>query len=536
VADKTLEVKLVNQVRTCRTCQWFWGGVPPYGNFPLYDWNEDFPEAVRKQQQTTDWVTEPMMHGKACGQGQVDPGVMHGCRKAPIMTIGINPNMTAYFPSEDGMRWSYPGFSKDARYAYYYRHHSVYQESLDPDFIQKNVITGTAIVAEEDGWLVNAERSADHRWLLLTLRYKGEETDRELEVAWTSDARFVVFVERSFRIVEDRPGFKKGQLIGGKIAGLVADDVQIYANSAGYYQRYVHVLERFKAMVGGDLGNAPLSITEDVAQHDMIACASPGWSTKYDIPRDKITDNCVFKHGWLLSQLIQSRPAVIVIVGGSSMAMFGSLLKQYLGDLDYMVEVEGDDGKVHSQMMETFQLLRKTVEGKYYLRIQVGDYELRSRLVISPHFSYSSNFETQVRLSSDAWTAFQNDFPLDTEVLQQQGRVQPNDWNDIVPIQVSGQDDEIATQLSAGAWGVLMAYFYDPIEMLAEVLKQEYDAGNIAYSQAFNRLERAGGSCHFCVNEDWTFPEQCPYKKNEEPAPEPGYLENVVNTVLSAAG
>ena len=533
MADKTLEVKLVNEVRSCRTCQWFWGGTPPYGNFPLYDWNEDFPEEVRNQKQTTDWVTEPTMKGKACGQGQIDPGIMHGCRKAPIMTIGINPNMTAYFPSEDGMRWSYPNFSKDARYAYYYRHHSVYQESLDPDFIQKNVIEGTAIVAEEDGWLVNAERSSDHRWLLLTLRYKGEDTDRQIEVAWTHDARFVVFVERSYRIVEDRPGFKKGQIVGGKIAGLEADGVQLYENSSGYYQRYVYVLERFKEKIGGDLANAPLSITEDVAQHDMIGCASPGWSTKYDIPRDKITENCVFENAWLVSQLIQSRPAVIVIVGGSSMAMFGSAFKEYLGDLEYTIEVEGDDGRKRVQTIETFQLLKKTVEGKYYLLVKMGDYELKSRLVISPHFSYGDNFETQVRLPSDVWAAFEKDFPADAEVLRKNDRVQKNDWNDIVPIQVGGRDDEIKDRLSSEAWEVLMAYFYDPIEMLADVLKQEYEEGSIAYSKKFNRLERALGSCHFCVNDDWTFPEKCPYEKNEEPAPKPGYLEEVVNTVVS---
>jgi hypothetical protein len=50
---------------------------------------------------------------------------MDGCRKAPIMTIGINPNLTAFAPGRAGASWCYPDFSDasggDAatKYAYY---------------------------------------------------------------------------------------------------------------------------------------------------------------------------------------------------------------------------------------------------------------------------------------------------------------------------------------------------------------------------------------------------------------------------------
>ncbi len=135
----------------------------------------------------------------ACGQGQVDPGIMHGCRKAPIMTVGINPNMTSYFPSSSGAQWSYPNFSKNERYAYYYRYHNVYQESLDPDFIKANVVKDTVLKAKKDGWLLGADRSSEHRWVLLTIQYVGEKKQREIEVAWTDDLRFVIFVDRSYK-------------------------------------------------------------------------------------------------------------------------------------------------------------------------------------------------------------------------------------------------------------------------------------------------------------------------------------------------
>ena len=78
-----------------------------------------------------------------------------------------------------------------------------------------------------------------------------------------------------------------------------------------------------------------------------------------------------------------------------------------------------------------------------------------------------------------------------------------------------------------------MAYYYDPIEMLAEVLKQEYDEGNLVHNKQYNRLERTQGSCHFCVNDDWTFPEGCPYGKNEERAPDPKHFEQIVKGMAS---
>jgi hypothetical protein len=530
---KPLEVQLVSDVRKCRVCKWFWEGVLPYGHFPVYDWNEDFPEQVKNQQQTTENVTRPLLKGKACGQGQVDPGIMHGCRKAPIMTVGINPNMTSYFPSTSGARWSYPRFSKDLRYAYYYRHHNVYQESLDLEFIKSNIADGTALVAEKDGWLLSTTMCSDHRWLLLTIQYAGENEKREIEVAWTENLRFVVLVEVSSKVNPEKPGFKKGAIIGGKIIGLAKDDVQVYENSTGYYQRYVYVLEAFKKMAGGALSQAPLSISEDVAQHDMVACASPGWSSKYDIPTDKITKNCVTGNAYVLSQIIQSKPAVIVIVGTSSLDMFARIFAPFMKDFDYQDEVTDSQGHVTKVTKETYQLLKETTEREIFMNIEIDHYKLQTRIVLSPHFSYSDNFVKQSRLSQLAWQAFKSDFPEDLTVLEKESRVQDNSFNDIIPIRIYGPDDSIKEQLSLAAWNVLMAYYYDPIQMLANVLEQEYTAGRLLYDEKINRLKRAESSCQFCVNELWKFPEGCPYGKDQEMPPQEGELEQIVRKVLN---
>jgi len=529
--NSALEVQLVKNVRECRTCKWFWGGIPPYGNFPVYDWNEDFPKEVKNQEQTTKDVVKPAMKGKACGQGQVDPGILHGCRKAPIMTVGINPNMTSYFPSSSGARWSYPNFNNNARYAYYYRHHNVYQESLDLDFIKDNVVDGSAIVAKKDGWLLGANRCSDHRWLLLTIQYAGEDKPQEIEVAWTDNLRFVIFVDRSYKIDPDKLGFKKDDIIGGKINGLEKNNVQIYENSTGYYQRYVYVLEKFKELVGGILADAPLSIAEDVAQHDMIACASPGWSTKYDIPTEKITKNCVIDHGYLVAQLIQSLPKVIVIVGGSSLEMFARVFGPFMKDLDYEYEVT-DNGKTRMIIKETYQLLKETTDRERFLHIKIGSFELKSRIVISPHFSYSSNFVEQSRLSASAWEAFEGDFYEDSQILIKEGRVKENSWNDIIPIRIYGKDDDIKDKLSAAGWNVLMAYYYDPLLMLAEVLQQEYKENHLPFDNNINHLKRPKGPCQFCINDIWKFPEGCPYGKEIETAPPVGELEKIVKQII----
>jgi len=529
-----LEVQLVSDVRKCRVCKWFWEGVLPYGDFPVYDWNEDYPKEIANQQQTTDYVVRPLLKGKACGQGQIDPGIMHGCRKAPIMTVGINPNMTSYFPSTSGARWSYPCFSKDARYAFYYRHHNVYQESLDLAFIKSTIVEGTAIIAEKDGWLLSTQMCSDHRWLLLTIQFAGEDVKQEIEVAWTENLRFVVLVN-----VKDKPNFedlsfKKGDVIGGKIYGLSQDNVQIYENSTGYYQRYVYVLEAFKKMAGAPLSNAPLSISEDVAQHDMIACASPGWSSKYDIPTDKITRNCVTDHAFLLSQLIQSKPAVIVIVGTSSLDMFAKTFAPFMKDFDYQYETVDEKGNTVMMTKETYQLLKETTERAIFMEIKIDKYVLRSRLVVSPHFSYSDNFVKHSRLSQLAWQAFKSDFSEDASILEKEGRIKDNSFNDIMPIKIDGPDDPIKEKLNAAAWNVLMAYYYDPIQMLAEVLEQEYTAGRLVYDPKINRLKRAESSCQFCVNDLWKFPEGCPYGKDQEIPPKEGELEAIVRKVLAA--
>lgn len=521
-----IEVELVHRVRNCETCAWFWGDIPPYGNFPVFDWNEDYPKEVRNQQASTEkYVVKDGPRGKICGFDQVEPGIMHGCRKAPIMTIGINPNMTSYFTSINGAQWSYPKFENDERYAYYYRHHNVYQETIDIELIKRNIIKGTSIIAQYNGEIINVERSADHRWALLTLKYDSLGV-REQEVSWSDKERFVIVA---------RGRFIKGDTLGGKIKAFTENDIQLYENGTGYYQRYVTVLEEFKRKVGGDLLNSSLSISEDVAQHDMIGCASPGWSSKYDIPRERITRNCVFDNAWLLHQLVQSKPSIIVLVGKSSLEMFGNLFAQYLGGFDYFIEEDGVDGVQTKVIKEVFHLLKDTVDREIYLHIKTNNFEMRSRLVVSPHFSYDDNFHPHARLSEHAWMAFRNDFRSDAENLIRNERVKRNTWNNMVSIKIQSTGDTIQNQLSSTAWDVLLAYYFDPIDMLASVLEKEYRAGRLQFDQSIGRLKRSGGPCHFCNNDEWVFPEGCEYGKDAGKPIGSEYYKKVVDEIIKFA-
>ena len=251
------------------------------------------------------------------------------------------------------------------------------------------------------------------------------------------------------------------------------------------------------------------------------------------MPTQKITENCVIDSGYLVSQLIQSRPAVIVIVGGSSLDMFAQVFAPFFKDFEYQEQVTDSEGNITMVTKETYLLLKETTEREKFLHIKIGDYELKSRIVIAPHFSYASNFEQQSRLSQLAWKAFESDFPEDAGIIEQEKRIQTNDWNDIIPIKIYGQDDEIKQQLSMAAWNVLMAYYYDPTLMLAEVLEQEYKENRLQYDKNINRLKRPEGSCRFCTNELWSFPGGCPYGKEKETPPADGELEKIVREVIN---
>ncbi len=294
---------------------------------------------------------------------------------------------------------------------------------------------------------------------------------------------------------------------------------EIYENAAGYYQRMVPVLDRFKKLAR--LENANLTVGEDIAQHDMVACASPGWQIKFDMPMERIAANCVSHHGWMVAQFVQSRPALVVLVSIAALNMFRSVFGPYM-----TMKSEGD----------IYALLTETCRRPTYITIDIGPVKFRSRVIVSPHFSYGDGFVAGSRLSDAAWAAFSSDHRADARLLVEHKCVMPDPTTEPGPYLVTlPRDEALRGGLSVSGLALLDGYFCDPFQLMAEAMAQEYDAGTLAFDAKTGHLRRGSGPCHFCVNDRWQFPEGCAYgKPGEQPLP-PDELQNAVAAILAKA-
>lgn len=519
----SVEVDLVGKVKSCRACKWFWGGIPPYGPYPSFDWDMDYPEAFRQPHPQKAYKQKPslLMQARAPGYHLVEPAIMHGCRKAPIMTIGINPNMTSYFASINGARWCYPYFEDPSQYAYYYRYQTIFQESFSLDFIKDHIRTDTAIRATKPGWLLEVNRCKDHRWMQLIIQYESEAGTQSIELAWSPDERSVLLVEEK-NPEKDDPSFRQGDIIAAKLQNPTAEEVPLYENAVGYYQRFIPILDRLSDHIKSAasswtdeneqvIENLNLRIGEDVSQHDMIGCASPGWSSSYDIPTGPIARKCVHEGAFAIQQILQSRPSVIVLVGKSTLQMFGRYYGAFL-DLDYLEPDPETDGEM--RVKDVFHLLRETCTRRKYFTIDMDNFSMKTRVIVCPHFSYYTNYLRQARLSAEAWLAFKRDFTEDVDILKKRKLVEENGYDNVTAVEIKNRS-ELQRELSVSAWNVLMAYYYDPNKMIADALTEEFDEGTISIDPVSGRLNRSNGACSFCNNTQWSFPEEgCRYGKS----------------------
>jgi hypothetical protein len=549
-----LEVALVGSVRACRTCTFFWptGGAPqPYGPYPRFD--VPFAELTQPDP-GSDQVSFPWRVGTTGPAGFPMPEVMDGCRKAPIMTIGINPNLTAFAPGPTGAAWAYPHFTGDgqadewAKYAAYYRYRSIYQERFDPAFVRPYLAADGRVTAPRDGELLSADRPTDSPSFTLSVRYDGDSAPTPIPLAGTPGGpRWVVLVAPHAR-------FAAGDLIAAKLDVPPGLRTELYRERESYYYQFVPVLGGFDHYLRqqGYTGR-PLRMGEDVGQLDMVACASPHWRPDFlGGSRDseqQIVDNCVSHHAWALKQLVQTRPAVLYLVGESSYDMF----RDAFGDLlhrDPPLDERPADG--------AFTLLRQTTDPARpcYVEIKADvdgkPYQLRTRLVVTPHFSYDTNFVPQVRLSPDGWEHLQQRDPACAWALTTDPDitvVAPEQAGDFTAFRLGGTaagPGDAAAKLAAlttrfpTSAGQLRDGFYDPHALMGAVLVDLYQQRELGFApvrpDTGQVLTRTEGSCQFCVNKWWRFPEGCPYDKPDEPAPAPGHLARVAAAALGRGG
>lgn len=555
-ADDALEVKLAFQVRACTTCKFFWPdnkALQPYGPYTSFDIQVNTPYTATL---TDSPKPQPWLKGRTRPPAFPNGEVIDGCRKAPIMTIGINPNLTAALPSQAGAAWAYPDFSSDeftdawAKYAWYYRYRTVYQERLSLDFVRRFVLPEGRVDAPRPGHVTAATRLSDSPAWSVKVRYDGDAADTEIALdGKLGEFPFMLL----FDVYLPNNRFAAGEAIAGRIAVPPGIQVDVLQQEQGYYVRFQPALKTFEHMLHS-LGHtdAQLRIGEDVAQLDMVACASPHWNANFlggsQQSIQLIVDNCVTHNAWAIKQLVQTRPAVLYVVSESSWNM----LRGALGNLvvrDPPISTRPSD--------KDFTLLRETTDPAHpaYLEFDVTvdglRYQHRTRLVITPHFSYPDNFLQQLRVSPALWAqvkAAQPEFP---KVLTAENGFKlvypPAKYPDDPMVIQFPADAEAARKALAtvqrfpAAWALLKDSFVDPHALMAQVLSDLYGRGEIRWTaktdhdgKAAGYLSRNAGACNFCSNAHWQFPGECRYGKNRETQPPPGYLEKVALQVVAA--
>lgn len=545
-----LEIELVFQVSGCGTCSFFWPQEPaerPYGPFPTFDFLSDEPATAPAPDPAT--TSFPWLRTQTAPPAFPNPEIMDGCRKAPIMTIGINPNLTAFAPGPIGASWCYPNFSSEggtdlyAKTAYYYRYRSIYQEHLDAGFIDQFLLAAPRVIATRPGTIVSVERPTSSPSFTLKVRYDGDGLDSEIPLSGALGApRWVVLYDPAAR----ENHFNAGDLLAAQLDVPAGQDAEIVGEQIGYYEQFVPVLERYQSYLEAHgHRDVKLSMGEDVGQLDMVACASPHWSPGFlggsDASEQEIVANCVSTNGWAMRQLVQTRPAVLYLVGEASWGMFwdafGALVER-----DPPLSTAPADG--------AFTLLRETIDPQHPCQLHVQasvdgvDYELSTRLVITPHFSYNENFLPQIRLSPSDWKALQANSPDAANFLRSDPRahyvpgVEPDDYVAFLLEPSSAQSllDELATRFP-GTAAMIHAGTYDAHAMMSAVLEAVTESGELSYSTppaGGSGLSRTDGACSFCVNEHWSFPLGCPYGKPQEAQPAAGFLDGVAAHALAA--
>ena len=535
-ADDPLEVKLVYQVQSCGTCKFFWPDdikKATYGPYSSFDFDVNTPYTADPLPDTT---TSPWLLGRTTPPAFPSGEVIDGCRKAPIMTIGINPNLTAFLPGQNGAAWAYPNFFTDestngwAKYAWYYRYRSVYQEKLSLDFVKKFILPEDQVIALHDGKLISATRIESNPTWKISVHYAGYPDATEITIPGVAgDFPYMLF----FDTFPPNNSFNAGEIIAGKVAVPEGVQVEVLQAQQGYYMQFVPTLNQFQDYLK-EKGhtNAKLKIGEDVSQIDMVACASPHWTEGYLGNEMKlVVNNCVSKNAWAIKQMVQTKPSILYIVSESSWNMFHNAFGNFV-DKGLISDKPADQS--YTLLRETTQL-DKPVYINFDFEVEGTRYQCKTRLVITPHFSFGTYFLPQYRLSPADFTTISALPGFQTSITPEKGftilHADPQHPGYYREIQLQNNTAVASRanlkQNDPDLYNKLEPYFYDPHALMASVLKQMYDSGELSFDEKNKNLNRTEGACRFCNNQYWQFPNECRYGKTALTPPPPGFLEKV---------
>lgn len=327
------EVQLAREVMGCRDCSAHWVNPQNFGPFVRCS-----AGALR----AATAAPEPL---SVVSFDQPSPAMLHGCRKAPVMQIGINPNLTGFFTlpvqndkgglrSFDGPRAVYPHFESEAAYALHHRyvHLDASEFRMDWASVVKLWDAGTVLRSTQAGEVLPipfvplpthpahtpdpyaTSRRQSERRVQIQLRLVDGSAP-STQHSWTPLQNFAVGVpvvkvgeKKSLPFVANQP--IAGAMTEGTTLGQI---VSVQAVGGSSYFKNAAAMFSAAGLVPG----------EDVSMHDMVACATPGWSEeKYGISQDEFHTQCVRGHQYTARQIRQSQPVLLVFSGLEAYQMF----------------------------------------------------------------------------------------------------------------------------------------------------------------------------------------------------------------------
>jgi cytosine/adenosine deaminase-related metal-dependent hydrolase len=128
------EVQLALEVMPCQAMrQVYEPGTGPHPCAYFGEWGHyhsyDYPTAGPPDRPG---IVAPLVYA---GKAALMPEILSGCRKAPIMSVGINPNLPGYWPhSRNALN---PLFDDFLQYAHYFRYRSVAKLQIPKDTYEK---------------------------------------------------------------------------------------------------------------------------------------------------------------------------------------------------------------------------------------------------------------------------------------------------------------------------------------------------------------------------------------------------------------
>jgi hypothetical protein len=263
------EVELVFEVMPCNAqrvsqepisqphpCAYF----RKWGAYHSYDYETDGPPPTATIQQPVQYV----------GRAPLVPEMLSGCRKAPILSVGINPNLPGWWPATRGSL--NPLFDDYKQFAHYFRYRTTAKLELSASDYSK---------------------------------YGGGAQDAPPKSTF------------ELKVPVDAHGFHT---------------VNAHLQQQKMYEAYQGLLDDLAKVMNLPAGHG-LKVGEDLSYANMIACPSAKWTTQPDphnpelpamtVPeRDGIIHECFATRKYFLRSLFQSLPTVLLVFSQSTANAF----------------------------------------------------------------------------------------------------------------------------------------------------------------------------------------------------------------------